>query len=148
RRLPRARPRGDRGRQRAGERRHAAEAPVPGPGRREGVGAVAASGVPGQLGRADLRVLVAEPLAGRIGEYDGIVVRSATKVTAGLIERGARLKVIGRAGTGVDNVDVEAATRRVIIVCNAPDANSLSAAEHTIALILAQDRNVPQAHAN
>jgi D-3-phosphoglycerate dehydrogenase / 2-oxoglutarate reductase len=134
---------------------------------------VAASGVPGQLGRADLRVLVAEPLAEagvellrqhvavdsgvgwsaeelaeRIGDYDGIVVRSATKVTAGLIERGARLRVIGRAGTGVDNVDVEAATRRGIIVCNAPDANSLSAAEHTIALILAQARNVPQAHAN
>ncbi|HJZ62246.1 MAG TPA: phosphoglycerate dehydrogenase [Miltoncostaeaceae bacterium] len=131
-----------------------------------------ASGLPGQLGRADLCVLVAEPLADagvallrqhvavdsgvgwsaeelaeRIGGYDGIVVRSATKVTADLIDRGARLKVIGRAGTGVDNVDVDAATRRGIIVCNAPDANSLSAAEHTIALILAQARNVPQAHA-
>ena len=125
----------------------------------------------GQLARADLRVLVcekladagvaalrerltvdlgldwsAEDLAERIGEYDGIVVRSATKVTAELIEKGERLKVIGRAGTGVDNVDVDAATRRGIVVCNAPESNSLSAAEHTIALILAQARNVAQAH--
>ncbi len=127
---------------------------------------------PGQLSRADIRVLVCEKLAdagvealrqrvtvddgtawtpdelaARIGEYDGIVVRSATKVTAALITLATRLKVIGRAGTGVDNVDVEAATRRGIVVCNAPESNSLSAAEHTIALILAQARNVPQAHA-
>ena len=74
-------------------------------------------------------------------------MRSATKVTAELIGLATRLKVIGRAGTGVDNVDVEAATRRGIVVCNAPESNSLSAAEHTIALILAQARNVPQAHA-
>lgn len=87
-----------------------------------------------------------DDLAEKIGDYDGIVVRSATKVTAELIERGTRLKVIGRAGTGVDNVDVEAATRRGIVVCNAPESNSLSAAEHTIALILAQARNVAQAH--
>jgi D-3-phosphoglycerate dehydrogenase len=88
-----------------------------------------------------------DELAERIADYDGIVVRSATKVTADLIERGNRLKVIGRAGTGVDNVDVAAATRRGIVVCNAPESNSLSAAEHTIALILAQARNVAQAHA-
>ncbi len=125
----------------------------------------------GQLARADLRVLVCEKLADagidylrqhvsvddgtawstedladRIDAYDGIVVRSATKVTSDLIERGSRLKVIGRAGTGVDNVDVAAATRRGIVVCNAPESNSLSAAEHTIALILAQARNVAQAH--
>ncbi|MDP9187725.1 MAG: phosphoglycerate dehydrogenase [Actinomycetota bacterium] len=81
----------------------------------------------------------------RIGEFDGILIRSVTKLTAELIERGGKLKVIGRAGTGVDNVDIEAATRRGIIVANAPEANSVAAAEHTLALILALCRNVPQA---
>src|SRR6266542_7026274 len=89
-----------------------------------------------------------EDLAERIGEFDGIVIRSATKLTADLIERGSRLKVIGRAGTGVDNVDVDAATRRGIVVVNAPESNSVAAAEHTIALLLALCRNVPQAHAS
>lgn len=88
-----------------------------------------------------------EELAERIGEYDGIVVRSATKVTADLIDRATKLRVIGRAGTGVDNVDLDAATRRGIVVVNAPESNSLSAAEHTIALIMAQARNVAPAHA-
>ncbi len=82
----------------------------------------------------------------RIGDYDAILIRSATKMTAELIERGSRLKVIGRAGTGVDNVDIAAATRRGIIVANAPESNSVAAAEHTMALILALLRNVPQAH--
>lgn len=119
----------------------------------------------------DLRVLVAEKIASAgvdylserfdvderlgldaagvadiIGDYDAIVVRSATKVTADLIAAAPRLKVVGRAGTGVDNVDVEAATRRGIIVCNAAGSNSLSAAEHAIALMLAQARNIAQAH--
>ena len=85
-------------------------------------------------------------LADRIGDYDAILIRSGTKLTADLIERADRLKVIGRAGTGVDNVDVEAATRRGIIVANAPESNSVAAAEHTMALILALFRNVPQAH--
>ena len=84
----------------------------------------------------------------RIGEFDGIVIRSATKLTADLIERGSRLKVIGRAGTGVDNVDVDAATKRGIVVVNAPESNSVAAAEHTLALALALCRNVPQAHAS
>ena len=83
----------------------------------------------------------------RLGEFDGMVVRSATKVTAEMIDAGTRLKVIGRAGTGVDNVDLDAATRRGIVVVNAPESNSLSAAEHTVALILAQARNVAPAHA-
>lgn len=83
----------------------------------------------------------------RLGEFDGMVVRSATKVTAEMIDAGTQLKVIGRAGTGVDNVDLDAATRRGIVVVNAPESNSLSAAEHTIALILAQARNVAPAHA-
>ncbi len=74
------------------------------------------------------------------------MVRSATKVTAELIAVATNLKVIGRAGTGVDNVDVAAATRRGIIVCNAPTSNSLSAAEHAIALLMSQARNIAQAH--
>ncbi len=82
-----------------------------------------------------------------IAGYDAILVRSATKLTADLIERAERLKVIGRAGTGVDNVDIAAATRRGIIVANAPESNSVAAAEHTLALALALCRNVPQAHA-
>jgi D-3-phosphoglycerate dehydrogenase len=84
----------------------------------------------------------------RIAEFDGILIRSATKLTPDLIERGERLRVIGRAGTGVDNVDIEAATKRGIIVANAPEANSIAAAEHTLALILALCRNIPQAHAS
>jgi D-3-phosphoglycerate dehydrogenase len=86
-------------------------------------------------------------LAGRIGDYDAIVIRSATKLTADLIERADRLKVIGRAGVGVDNVDVEAATRRGIVVANAPESTVTSAAEHTIGLLVALARNIPQAHA-
>jgi D-3-phosphoglycerate dehydrogenase len=86
-------------------------------------------------------------LAERIGEYDALVIRSATKVTADLIERAQRLKVIGRAGVGVDNVDVEAATRRGIVVANAPESTVTSAAEHTVGLLVALSRNIPQAHA-
>jgi D-3-phosphoglycerate dehydrogenase / 2-oxoglutarate reductase len=86
-------------------------------------------------------------LAERIGVYDAILIRSATKLTADLIARGENLKVIGRAGVGVDNVDVEAATKRGIIVANAPQSNVITAAEHTVALLLALARNVPQAHA-
>ena len=84
----------------------------------------------------------------RIGEFDGILIRSATKLTPDLIERADRLKVIGRAGTGVDNVDVDTATKRGIVVANAPEANSIAAAEHTMALMLALCRNIPQAHAS
>jgi D-3-phosphoglycerate dehydrogenase len=87
-----------------------------------------------------------EQLAERIGEYDGILIRSATKMTAELIGRAENLRVIGRAGVGVDNVDVEAATRRGIVVANAPESNVVTAAEHTMALLLALARNVPQAH--
>jgi D-3-phosphoglycerate dehydrogenase len=82
-----------------------------------------------------------------IGAYDAIVVRSATKLTADLIERAERLKVIGRAGVGVDNVDVDAATRRGIIVANAPESTVVSAAEHTVGLLVGLARNIPQAHA-
>ena len=86
-------------------------------------------------------------LAEIIGRYDGIVIRSATKLTKELIERGEQLKVIGRAGVGVDNVDVEAATRRGIVVANAPESTVISAAEHTVGLLLALSRHIPQAHA-
>jgi D-3-phosphoglycerate dehydrogenase len=86
-------------------------------------------------------------LAETIGDYEAIVIRSATKLDRDLIERADRLKVIGRAGVGVDNVDVEAATRRGIVVANAPESTVVSAAEHTIGLLLALSRNIAQAHA-
>jgi D-3-phosphoglycerate dehydrogenase len=89
-----------------------------------------------------------EQLEERIGEFHGILIRSATKLTADLIERGTKLRVIGRAGVGVDNVDVDAATKRGIVVANAPQSNVVTAAEHTLALLLALARNVPQAHAS
>jgi D-3-phosphoglycerate dehydrogenase / 2-oxoglutarate reductase len=87
-----------------------------------------------------------EELEERIGEYDGILIRSATKMTAALIAKASKLKVIGRAGVGVDNVDVPAATARGIVVANAPESNVVTAAEHTLALLLALARNVPQAN--
>jgi D-3-phosphoglycerate dehydrogenase len=89
-----------------------------------------------------------EELAERIGEFHGIVIRSATKMTSELIERASSLRVIGRAGVGVDNVDVDAATKRGIVVANAPQSNVVTAAEHTMALLLALARNIPQAHAS
>jgi D-3-phosphoglycerate dehydrogenase / 2-oxoglutarate reductase len=89
-----------------------------------------------------------DELAERIGAYHGILIRSATQLTADLIARAERLRVIGRAGIGVDNVDVEAATKRGIIVANAPQSNIVAAAEHTVALMLALARNIPQAHAS
>ncbi|HVS86430.1 MAG TPA: phosphoglycerate dehydrogenase [Gaiellaceae bacterium] len=97
--------------------------------------------------RFDVDVDLDSPLEEIVGRYDAIVVRSATKLTAALLEHADRLKVIGRAGVGVDNVDVEAATRRGIIVANAPESTVVSAAEHTIGLLVALARNIPQAHA-
>ncbi len=97
--------------------------------------------------RFDVDVDANGDLADRIGDYDAIVIRSATRLDADLIGRADRLKVIGRAGVGVDNVDVEAATRRGIVVANAPESTVISAAEHTIGLLLALSRNIPQAHA-
>ena len=96
----------------------------------------------------DIRLgLETEELRSIIGDYEALVVRSETKVTAEVIEVGKRLQVIGRAGVGVDNIDLDAATSRGIVVVNAPESNILSAAEHTIALMLALARNIPQAHA-
>ena len=80
-----------------------------------------------------------------IGNYEGLVVRSATTVTAEVLAAASRLRVIGRAGTGFDNIDVEAATRHGVIVMNTPGGNSLSTAEHTFALIASLARHIPQA---
>ncbi|MBE9501111.1 MAG: phosphoglycerate dehydrogenase [Chloroflexi bacterium] len=82
-----------------------------------------------------------------ISEYDALVVRSDTQVSKEVIEAGEKLQVIARAGVGVDNIDVEAATRKGIVVVNAPSGNIISAAEHTIALMLAMARHIPQANA-
>lgn len=118
-----------------------------------------------------MRVLVAEPIAERgiallqavatvdvrkvtpaellevIADYDAVITRSETRITAEVIARGTRLKVVGRAGVGVDNIDVPAATERGIVVVNVPGGNTISTAEHTLALILALVRNIPQAMA-
>jgi len=80
-----------------------------------------------------------------IGEYDGLAVRSATKVTRALLERAGNLKVIGRAGIGIDNIDLAAATQRGIVVMNTPYGNSITTAEHAIALMFALARQIPAA---
>ena len=87
-----------------------------------------------------------EELISIIGDYEALVVRSETKVTAKVIEAGDKLQVIARAGVGVDNIDLDEATRRGIVVVNAPTGNTVSAAEHTIALMLSLARNIPQAN--
>jgi len=87
-------------------------------------------------------------LAAIIGDYDGLAIRSATKVTPKMLERAARLRVIGRAGIGVDNVDIPAATARGVIVMNTPFGNSITTAEHAITLMLALARQIPQADAS
>src|ERR1700730_8949896 len=89
-----------------------------------------------------------DKLAGIIGHFDGLAVRSATKVTPKILERADRLKVIGRAGIGVDNVDIPAATAKGIIVMNTPFGNSITTAEHAITLMLALARQIPQADAS
>lgn len=89
-----------------------------------------------------------EKLAAVIGNYDGLAIRSATKVTPKIIERAAKLRVIGRAGIGVDNVDIPAATAKGIIVMNTPFGNAITTAEHAITLMLALARQIPQADAS
>jgi D-3-phosphoglycerate dehydrogenase len=96
----------------------------------------------------DVRLrLKPEELAAIIDDYDALVVRSETQVTAEIIEAGKKLQVIARAGVGVDNIDIEAATQRGIAVVNTPTGNTISAAEHTIALMMALARHIPWAHA-
>jgi D-3-phosphoglycerate dehydrogenase len=92
--------------------------------------------------------LTSEELKDVIRHYDALVIRSATKVTADIIEEAHNLKVIGRAGIGLDNVDIPAASKRGIVVMNTPEGNTITAAEHTIAMILALSRNIPQATAS
>src|SRR6266511_5823195 len=88
-----------------------------------------------------------EELLGEVAGADALVVRSATRVDAEVLEAGRNLKVVARAGIGLDNVDVAAATRLGVLVVNAPQSNVISAAEHTVALILAQARDIPRADA-
>ncbi len=99
--------------------------------------------------KVDVRIgLPLDGLIAVIGDYDALVVRSETKVTADVIAAGKNLQVIGRAGTGVDNIDVDEATRRGVVVVYAPAANTMSMAEHTLALMLSLARDIPAAHAS
>ncbi len=98
---------------------------------------------------ADIKLgLDKEELARTIENYDGLAIRSATKVTEKVLDRAKKLRVIGRAGIGVDNVDLAAATARGIIVMNTPFGNSITTAEHTITLMLALARQIPAADAS
>src|SRR5690606_2001445 len=90
--------------------------------------------------------LTEDELAAVIGDYDALLVRSQTKVTERVIAAGKKLKVIGRAGVGVDNIDLEAATRHGVVVINAPDGNTITTCEHTFALMMAVARHIPQAY--
>jgi D-3-phosphoglycerate dehydrogenase len=92
--------------------------------------------------------LKGEPLLKAVSESDALITRSGTAVTEELVNAGTRLRIIGRAGVGLDNVDVDACTRRGILVINAPTANIMSATEHTMAMLLALCRNIPEAHAS
>ena len=106
-----------------------------------GLAVLAAAGL-----AADVRTeLPREQLLAAIGDYDALVVRSATKVDRELLTAGKKLRVVGRAGVGLDNVDVKAATERGILVVNAPSGNVVSAAEHAVALLLAMLRKIPEA---
>ena len=98
--------------------------------------------------QVDVRLeLTPEELISTIGDYEALVVRSQTRVTAEVIQAGEKLQVIARAGVGIDNIDVDEATRRGIVVVNAPTGNTISAAEHAIALMLSLARHIPQANA-
>lgn len=94
----------------------------------------------------DVKKVTPAELIAVIGEYDALITRSETKVTAEVLAKGTRLKVVGRAGVGVDNIDVNAATERGIVVVNVPGANTLSTAEHAFGLLIALARHIPQAH--
>jgi D-3-phosphoglycerate dehydrogenase len=118
--------------------------------------------IPDDLSAAGLDLLKADPdvsvtavkklprtdLLSQIGEYDALIVRSETKVDKEVIECGQKLRVVGRAGIGVDTIDVDAATHRGIIVMNTPQANTIATCEHTVAMMLALARNIPQADAS
>ena len=102
-----------------------------------------------QVAQVDTKFgLSSEELKGIIGSYDALMIRSGTQVTSEVIEVAENLKIIGRAGVGVDNVDVNSATKRGVLVVNSPGGNTIAAAEHALALLLALSRHVPQAHAS
>ncbi|AAQ00480.1 MULTISPECIES: phosphoglycerate dehydrogenase [Prochlorococcus] len=100
-----------------------------------------------QVSQVDQRLgLSSNQLKEIIGDYEALMIRSGTQVNSEIIEAGVNLKIIGRAGVGVDNVDVPAATKRGVIVVNSPGGNTIAAAEHALALLLSLSRNIPQAH--
>lgn len=102
-----------------------------------------------QVAQVDVRTgLPPEELKAIIGDYDALMIRSGTTVTAEIIEAADKLRIIGRAGVGVDNVDVPAATKRGVLVVNSPEGNTIAAAEQALALMLALSRHVPHAHAS
>lgn len=102
-----------------------------------------------QVAQVDINTkLSEEDLVRLVPEYDALMIRSGTRVTAAVIEAGVQLKIIGRAGVGVDNVDVAAATRRGILVVNSPEGNTIAAAEHAIAMMLSLSRHIPDANAS
>src|SRR2546425_9071939 len=116
-----------------------------------GVGGIAPRGLGSRGGRGVVgeglaRASPAE-LRARLPDYEGLITRSGTAVPAELLDHAPRLRIVGRAGVGVDNVDVEACSRRGIVVCNAPYGNVISAAEHTLGMLLALVRRIPEAHA-
>ncbi|MCL2318008.1 MAG: phosphoglycerate dehydrogenase, partial [Methanomassiliicoccaceae archaeon] len=109
---------------------------------KEGLDILKGSGFP-VVEKADL---TEDQLCAIIGDYDCLIIRSGTKVTRKVIDAGKKLKVIGRAGVGVDNVDIPYATEKGILIMNTPEANNISAAEHSCAMLLALARNIPFAH--
>ncbi|MBI2619025.1 MAG: phosphoglycerate dehydrogenase [Ignavibacteriales bacterium] len=110
------------------------------------VEAICAEILKGEGFLVDIRTgMKAAELQSVIGEYDGLVIRSGTQVTADIVAAAKNMKVIGRAGAGVDNIDCDAATRRGIVVMNTPGGNTISTAEHTLSLLLSLSRNIPQA---
>src|SRR5688572_11978780 len=97
----------------------------------------------------DVKVgLTEDELSAVVGQYDALVVRSGAKVTAKVLENPGKLKAIARAGVGVDNIDLDAATAKGVLVLNTAEASTLSTAEHAIALMLSLARKIPQAHAH
>ncbi|KGF72471.1 3-phosphoglycerate dehydrogenase [Neosynechococcus sphagnicola sy1] len=100
-----------------------------------------------QVAQVDIQTnLSAEELVRIIPEYDALMIRSGTRVTQAIIQAATQLKIIGRAGVGVDNVDIPAATRRGIVVVNSPEGNTIAAAEHTLAMMMALSRHIPEAN--
>ena len=100
-----------------------------------------------QVAQVDVRTgLPADELKSIVGDYDALMIRSGTQVTAEIIEAAPRLKIIGRAGVGVDNVDVPTATKNGVLVVNSPEGNTIAAAEHALAMMLALSRHIPSAH--